>query len=126
MCGSFKLCYHNVKLVSLFMPGCLKLTRFMKNHIQNLKNRPNSVLYFSAIESLTSVNRSLQESFAEIEVYTECPKRKRQYSWGSTKKMMCKYVSFRTVSERELFHCTVPKLLITKRDYVLLLILVII
>jgi hypothetical protein len=33
-------------------------------------------------------------------------------------------VLFRTVSEIELFHCTLPKLLITKRYYVLFLITV--
>jgi hypothetical protein len=35
---------------------------------------------------------------------------------------MCTCVLFRTVSEVELFHCTVPKLLIGKRYYVLFVI----
>jgi hypothetical protein len=38
------------------------------------------------------------------------------------KKCICTYVVFRTVSEIELFHCTVPKLLIRKRYYILFLI----
>jgi hypothetical protein len=39
-----------------------------------------------------------------------------------SKKCVCTCVLFRTVSEIELFHRTVPKLLITKRYYVLFLI----
>jgi hypothetical protein len=39
-------------------------------------------------------------------------------------KFICTCVLFRTVSEIELFHCTVPNLLIRKRYYVLFLILV--
>jgi hypothetical protein len=35
---------------------------------------------------------------------------------------VCTCVLFRTVSEIQLFHCTVPKLLIRKRHYVLFLI----
>jgi hypothetical protein len=35
-----------------------------------------------------------------------------------SKKCTCTCVLFRTVSETELFHCGVPKLLITKRYYV--------
>ena len=42
-----------------------------------------------------------------------------------SKRVMCTCVLFRTVSEIELFHCTIAKLLI-KRYYVLILILVII
>jgi hypothetical protein len=38
------------------------------------------------------------------------------------KKCVCTCVLFRTVSEIELFHCTVPKLLIRKIYYVLLII----
>jgi hypothetical protein len=38
-----------------------------------------------------------------------------------TKKCICTCVLFRTVSENELFHCTVPKLLLRKRYYVLFL-----
>jgi hypothetical protein len=38
------------------------------------------------------------------------------------KKCICTCVLFRTVSQVELFHCTIPKLLIRKRYYVLLLI----
>jgi hypothetical protein len=38
------------------------------------------------------------------------------------KKCICTCVLFRKVSEIELFHCTVPKLLIRKRYYVLFLI----
>jgi hypothetical protein len=37
------------------------------------------------------------------------------------KKCLCTYILFRTDSEIELFHCTVPKLLIRKRYYVLFL-----
>jgi hypothetical protein len=37
------------------------------------------------------------------------------------KKRICTCVLFRTVSQIELFHCTVPKLLIRKRYYVLFL-----
>jgi hypothetical protein len=39
-----------------------------------------------------------------------------------SKKVYSTRVLFRTVSEIELFHCTVPKLLIRKRYYVLFLI----
>jgi hypothetical protein len=38
------------------------------------------------------------------------------------KKYICKCVSFRTVSEIEVFHCTVPKLLTRKRYYILFVI----
>jgi hypothetical protein len=38
------------------------------------------------------------------------------------KECICTCVLFRTVSEIELFHCTVPKLLIRKRYYVMFLI----
>jgi hypothetical protein len=44
--------------------------------------------------------------------YTECPRRKGQYSWRSqyrsfqAKKCICTCVLFRPVSEIELFHCT--------------------
>jgi hypothetical protein len=40
----------------------------------------------------------------------------------STQKCICTCVVFRTVSEIQLFHCTVPELLIRKRYYVLFLI----
>jgi hypothetical protein len=40
----------------------------------------------------------------------------------SKQKCICTYDLFRTVSEIELFHCTVPKLLMTKRYYALFLI----
>jgi hypothetical protein len=60
---------------------------------------------------------------------TECPKRKGQYSerssFGHSKKkvyMYCTCVLFRPISETELFHYTVPKLLIWKRYYILFLI----
>jgi hypothetical protein len=42
------------------------------------------------------------------------------------KKCTCTCVLFRTASKIELFHCTVPKLLIGKRYYVLFLIQVLI
>jgi hypothetical protein len=61
-------------------------------------------------------------------IYTECPRRKCHYSGShsigqSNKKKVyiCTCVLFWTVSEIELFHCTVAKLLI-KRHYVLFLI----
>jgi hypothetical protein len=47
--------------------------------------------------------------------YTGCPRRKVSILGGhsighSKQKCMCTCVLFRTVSERELFHCTVPQL----------------
>jgi hypothetical protein len=46
------------------------------------------------------------------------------WSYYAKKKCICTCVLFRTVPEIELFHCTVQKLLIRKRYYVLFLILV--
>jgi hypothetical protein len=43
-------------------------------------------------------------------------------SHSTQKKCICTCVLFRTVSEIELFHCTVPKLLIKKKYYVMFLI----
>jgi hypothetical protein len=40
----------------------------------------------------------------------------------SKQKCICTCVLFRTISEIELFHCTVPKLFIRERYYVLFLI----
>jgi hypothetical protein len=43
------------------------------------------------------------------------------HNTGHSKQCICTCVLFRTVSEIELFHCTVAKLLIRKRYYVLFL-----
>jgi hypothetical protein len=58
--------------------------------------------------------------------YTACPRRKictlGGHSIGHSKqKSVYVHVLFRMVSRIELFHCTVPKLLIRKRYYVLFL-----
>jgi hypothetical protein len=44
--------------------------------------------------------------------------------YSKQKKCICTCVLFRTVSEIELFHCTVSKLVMRKRYYVLFVILV--
>jgi hypothetical protein len=58
---------------------------------------------------------------------TGCPRRKVSILGGhsighSKQKFICTCVLFRSVSKIELFHCTVPKLLIRKRYYLLFLI----
>jgi hypothetical protein len=59
--------------------------------------------------------------------YTECARRKAQYSGRSqylpipSKNCICTCVLLRKVSVIELFHCTVPKLLVRKRYCVLFL-----
>jgi hypothetical protein len=75
-------------------------------------------------ESFEALHRGHEE-----DKYTGCPRRKDQYSGRSynrsfykKKNRVCTCVLFRTVSEIELFHCTVPKLLIRKRYYVSFLI----
>jgi hypothetical protein len=65
--------------------------------------------------NFTSIQVSLKETSILWEVIP---------SVIQAKKCICTYVLFRTFSEIELFHCTVPKLLISERYYVLFLITV--
>jgi hypothetical protein len=65
-------------------------------------------------------------SCADVEDIQSVPEGKVNILGGhsichSKQKCTCTYVLFRTVSEIEIFHCTVPKLLIRKRIYVLFL-----
>jgi hypothetical protein len=80
------------------------------------------------LKSFPDVGRGRERSTLQFGYYKRCPTRKGQYSgrpqyWLFYAKK-CVYTCdlFRTVSEMELFHCTVPKLMIRKRYYVLFLI----
>jgi hypothetical protein len=81
----------------------------------------------SAHKKKTSVQRGLRHLVNIQSVPREKINILRGHSIGHSKqkkKCICTCVLFRTVSEIEIFQCTVPKLLIRKRYYVLFLILV--
>jgi hypothetical protein len=73
----------------------------------------DSGLHQTTIASFHTIWNVLITDHFNIRRYIGCPRRKGQYSWRSqcrsflAKRCTCTCVLFRTVSEIELFHCTV-------------------